>query len=191
MGSALRLAMTATLWVWAFAEVLLQMRQLWQSDRTERTEWRSLVVFVVLTMGGTSLVKPVHRAVPALSYDLGTAAGAGLLVVAWAGIAVRLWAIVTLGRYFRGTVHIQRGHKVVRSGPYRWVRHPSYSGMLLGAAALAVQVGNALSWAVVMVCFGLALAYRIRVEERVLSEALGAEYTSYAAGTSRLIPGVW
>lgn len=191
MDGAVRLATGVTLWAWVLAEVLLQIRQVWHSDRTERTEWRSFVVFAVLTVGGLKLAEPLHRAVPALSYGIDAAAGAGLLVVAWAGIAVRLWAIVTLGRYFRGTVHIQRGHRVVRSGPYRWVRHPSYSGMLLAAAALAAQLGNALSWAVVMVCFGLALAYRIRVEERVLSEALGEEYTSYAAGTSRLIPGVW
>lgn len=191
MQGAVGVASVITLRGWLIAEGLLQARQFLRSGRTERTEWRSFLVLGGLTLAGLWLAGRVNRAAPALSYHLGAPAGAVLLVAAWAGIALRLWAIIALGRFFRGTVHIQQDHQVVRSGPYRWVRHPSYSGMLLGAAALAVWLGNPLSWLAAMGCILAAILYRIRVEERVLGEALGERYLSYAAGTRRLIPGVW
>jgi protein-S-isoprenylcysteine O-methyltransferase Ste14 len=191
MEHTVGLAVAATAWAWLAAEILLQVRQRWRSERTERSEWRSLLVFVVLAVVGVNVAGPLHRALPALSYHLGTGLGVLLLVVGWAGIALRLSAIITLGRFFRGTVHIQHDHTVVRSGPYRWVRHPAYSGLLLAVAALAVFLGNVMSWLVCLGCFLLATLYRIRVEERVLTEALGKAYTDYAAQTRRLVPGVW
>lgn len=191
MHGAVGLASLVTLRGWVIAEAVLQVLQLARSRQTERTEWRSFFVFGALTLAGLGLAGPIRRALPGLSYQLNAPVGVVLLVAAWAGIALRLWAIIALGRYFRGTVHIQHDHQVVRSGPYRWVRHPSYSGMLLASAALAVWLGNPLSWLAAIGCILLAIMYRIRVEERVLSEALGERYLSYAAATSRLIPGVW
>ncbi|MBV9023551.1 MAG: isoprenylcysteine carboxylmethyltransferase family protein [Streptomycetaceae bacterium] len=191
MGHVLGQAIKVTLWVWVAAEIGLQMRQLLHSEHTERTEWRTLVVFPVLIAAGIELAGPVRHAVPALSYRVTAPFALIVLLVAWAGIALRLWAIITLGRFFRGTVHIQQHHQVVTSGPYRWVRHPAYSGILLAAAALSLIMGNVASWAVFMVCCLLATCYRIRVEERVLTEALGTAYTDYAARTRRLIPKVW
>ncbi|MER7991115.1 isoprenylcysteine carboxylmethyltransferase family protein [Streptomyces noursei] len=185
-------ALIVTLWAWAAAEVLLQVRQRWRSARTERTERLSLLVFPVLIGGGIALAAPIRAAVPALSYSTQLpAVRLAVLVVAWAGIGIRLWAIVALGRFFRGTVHIQHGHRVVTAGPYRYVRHPAYSGLLLAAAALGLLLDNAASWLVCTVCCLLAVGYRIRVEERMLLDALGEEYRSYAARTRRLVPGVW
>ncbi|MDH6123380.1 isoprenylcysteine carboxylmethyltransferase family protein [Kitasatospora sp. GP82] len=186
-----RSAFTVTLWVWLAAEVLLQARQLRHSGRTKSTEWRSLLVFVVLGAGVAVLAGPLGRAVPALSYPVGGVLAAVMLVLTWAGIGLRLWSIRTLGRYFRGTVHIQEGHRVVDWGPYRLVRHPAYTGALLAGTAAAATFGNAASWLLVTGGLGLAVGYRIRVEERVLSLALGEAYTSYAARTHRLVPGIW
>ncbi|MFF4738468.1 methyltransferase family protein [Streptomyces sp. NPDC001262] len=186
------MALIATAWAWAAAEFLLQARQRWRSERTERTEWRSFLVIVVLFAGGVALARLARHAVPAVSYSVhGPVLQGAVLAVAWAGIALRLWSIVALGRFFRGTVHIQHGHKVVTSGPYRWVRHPSYSGLLLAALAFAVLFGNGLSWLLFAACILAAVLYRIRVEERMLLDALGEEYRVYAARTRRLVPGVW
>jgi protein-S-isoprenylcysteine O-methyltransferase Ste14 len=191
MGNVLGHAISVTVWVWLVAEVLLQIRQLRHSEYTERTEWRTFLAFPVLIVAGLELAGPVRHTVPALSYRVTAPFALIVLLVAWAGIALRLWAIITLGRFFRGTVNIQQHHQVVTSGPYRWVRHPSYSGILLAAAALSLIMGNIASWAVFMICFLLATGYWIRVEERGLTEALGTAYTDYAAHTRRLIPGVW
>ncbi|MEU6172674.1 isoprenylcysteine carboxylmethyltransferase family protein [Streptantibioticus parmotrematis] len=192
MAHVLGVMITWTLWAWVAAEIVLQARQLARSRRTERMEWPSLLLFVVLIGGGSSLAGPVARAVPGLSYPTGSVAvRLVVLLVAWAGIVLRLWAIVALGRFFRGTVHIQDDHQVVRSGPYHWVRHPAYSGMLLGGLTLALMSGNVAAWLLLVACALVALGYRIRVEERMLTESLGEAYTSYAATTARLIPRVW
>ncbi|MGV4926876.1 isoprenylcysteine carboxylmethyltransferase family protein [Streptomyces sp. BHT-5-2] len=185
-------ALVVTAWVWAAAEILLQIRQRIRSERTKRTEWLSLLVFAVLIDGGATLAAPVREAVPALSYstDL-SAVRIAVLIVAWSGIGIRLWAVITLGRFFRGTVHIQHGHQVVTKGPYHYVRHPAYTGILLAGTDLALLLDNAASWLVMTVCCLIAVGYRIRVEERMLLDALGEEYQSYAARTPRLIPGVW
>ncbi|MCZ0997394.1 isoprenylcysteine carboxylmethyltransferase family protein [Streptomyces mirabilis] len=188
----MNVALTITLWGWIAAENVLQARQRRRSGRTERTEWFSFVVFVVLIISGLALAPPIRLWVPSLSYSThDLSVRAAVLVTAWAGIALRVWAIITLGRFFRGTVHIQQGHEVVSSGPYRWMRHPSYSGMLLAGLALALPLDNAAAWLVFTACALTAVAYRVRVEERMLLNVLGEEYRSYAARTHRLIPGVW
>jgi protein-S-isoprenylcysteine O-methyltransferase Ste14 len=184
--------LVATGVLWAAAEVGLQLRQLLRSARTERTEWRSLGVIAVTAVIGTSAAKALRHAVPALHY--GTQHLAVLvpaLLVAWAGIGLRLWAIITLGRFFRGTVHVQEGHRVVTSGPYRAIRHPACSGILLAVAGLGLLYGNLLSWAVLLICVLAGIAYRIRVEERLLLTALGPSYAAYAVRTRRLLPGIW
>jgi protein-S-isoprenylcysteine O-methyltransferase Ste14 len=178
--------------LWGAAELGLQLRQVLRSARTERTEWRSLGVIVVTAMVGISAAKAVAHAVPALHY--GTQHVAVLLpvlLIAWAGVGLRLWAILTLGRFFRGTVHIQEGHRVVASGPYRIIRHPAYSGILLAVVGFAALYGSLLSWAVQLICVLTGIVYRIHVEERLLLTALGTPYADYAARTRRLLPGVW
>jgi protein-S-isoprenylcysteine O-methyltransferase Ste14 len=189
---ALGWAITVVLCGWAVAEVALQTWQFVRRGTTERSEHRTLIATIVLVAGAMALAKPIARAVPALSYPTHSVGlRAVVLVVGLAGIAFRLWAIVSLGRFFRGTVHIQTDHEVVRSGPYRWVRHPSYSGALLAAFAFEVLTGNVLAALVAAAGCAIACAYRIRVEERMLAESLGDAYTSYASVTSRLIPRVW
>jgi protein-S-isoprenylcysteine O-methyltransferase Ste14 len=113
------------------------------------------------------------------------------LVLAAAGIGLRAWSIVTLGRFFQYRIRIQPGHQVVTSGPYRYVRHPSYTGMAMVLAGIALASGDVWSLLVVAVLGGAGLAVRIRVEERQLTQALGAEYERFAAGRKRLVPGVW
>lgn len=117
-----------------------------------------------------------------LVYDLG-------LALAIAGIALRWWAVLTLGRFFTTRVMTRSDQTVVTSGPYRWVRHPSYTGALLTVLGILMCTTNWLSIA----CFVIALpgfAYRIRVEERALETALGEPYREYMQRTKRLVPFV-
>jgi protein-S-isoprenylcysteine O-methyltransferase Ste14 len=105
-----------------------------------------------------------------------------------AGIVLRQWSIAVLGGFFSPSVGIQKGQKVVTRGPYRLVRHPSYTGALM----IVTGVGLALqSWGAVLVILliaGLAFGYRIRMEEKVLVSELGEEYLPYSKRTKRLIP---
>jgi len=115
---------------------------------------------------------------------------AGLTLVA-AGIGLRAWSIVTLGRFFQYQIKVQPGHQVVTGGPYRYVRHPSYTGIAMVLAGIALASGDVWSLLAVAVLGGAGLAVRIRAEERQLTQALGGEYERFAAGRKRLVPGVW
>ena len=116
--------------------------------------------------------------------------GLGVAMVL-AGAALRDWAIVTLGRYFRRQVTIELGQTVIRRGPYRWLRHPAYSGILLAVAGLGLAFGSWFGAALSASIMFAGLLPRIRVEERALEKAFGDDYTDYAASTARLVPRVW
>jgi protein-S-isoprenylcysteine O-methyltransferase Ste14 len=108
-----------------------------------------------------------------------------------AGILIRWVAIHTLGDYFTRAVTILEGHRVVRSGLYKHLRHPSYTGYLLGNLGLGVAFANWLSIAIIFVPILAASLYRIRIEERALFENFGEEYSEYARSTKRLIPKLY
>ena len=109
----------------------------------------------------------------------------------WLGLALRVWAVAALGRAFRTTVEVDAGQAVVSSGPYRWVRHPSYTGLLLIVAGCGLASGH---WLALIVCVVLplpALVRRIHVEEAEMVGVLGDPYGEYQRRTKRLIPGIW
>src|SRR3954463_15112508 len=107
------------------------------------------------------------------------------------GLAVRWWAIVTLGRFFTVDVVIEKDHEVVQRGPFRWVRHPSYSGVLLAFVGWAMTLGNWVAMAVVLVPIFVAFRRRMNVEEEALSRALGKRYREYMKRTKRLVPFIY
>jgi protein-S-isoprenylcysteine O-methyltransferase Ste14 len=111
--------------------------------------------------------------------------------LAVAGIALRVWAILTLDRFFTFVVGISADHRVVQRGPYRLLRHPGYAGALLTLLGIGIAVRNWLSLLVIVAVPALALAIRITAEEAALAGALGAEYRAYADRTARLIPRIW
>ena len=118
------------------------------------------------------------------------ASAAGLFALA-GGILFRWYAISYLGRYFTVRVTIQEQQTLIQTGPYRWLRHPSYTGALAALAGVGLTSG---SWPVffVLTCLPLVgLLRRIRVEETVLSAHFGSAYESYRSRTWRLIPWVY
>jgi len=108
-----------------------------------------------------------------------------------AGLILRWYAIAYLGRYFTVNVAIASDHRVVDTGPYRFVRHPSYTGSLLQFLGFGLSFGNWLSLAVLVLPTAFAFARRIDIEEQALCAALGDSYRRYMAGTRRLIPGIY
>ncbi|HJT17962.1 MAG TPA: isoprenylcysteine carboxylmethyltransferase family protein [Thermoanaerobaculia bacterium] len=113
------------------------------------------------------------------------------IILMLTGIAIRWTAIATLKRYFTVDVAIARDHKVIDSGLYAIVRHPSYAGSLISCFGLGLAFCNWLSFAVVMLFAIVGIAYRIAVEEDALLDALGDDYRRYASRTKRLIPGIY
>ncbi|HXW56688.1 MAG TPA: isoprenylcysteine carboxylmethyltransferase family protein [Candidatus Cybelea sp.] len=113
-------------------------------------------------------------------------AGVGL---SYLGLALTVWSRVRLGRYWSGVVALKQGHRLIQSGPYRVVRHPLYSGIILAAAGLSLCVRT---WSSLLgIVFLVACFERRAVEEdALLSREFGAEFESYRERTGRLLPRV-
>jgi len=109
----------------------------------------------------------------------------------WLGIALRLWAISTLGRFFRMSVVMQTNHQLIQSGPYRVLRHPSYTGALITMAGIGLAIGNWLAMLACVGCMLIAFAARIIVEESALAERFGAEFAEHKRRTWAVVPFIW
>jgi protein-S-isoprenylcysteine O-methyltransferase Ste14 len=116
------------------------------------------------------------------------AIGVALFVL---GLVVRWWSIIVLGRFFTVDVAIAPDHKLVESGPYRVVRHPSYTGVLLAFAGFSLTAANWAAFLVINVPILAAFIRRMRVEEAALMNGLGERYVAYMRRTKRLVPFVY
>jgi protein-S-isoprenylcysteine O-methyltransferase Ste14 len=116
--------------------------------------------------------------------------GLGVAIVL-AGAALRDWAILSLGRYFRREVTIEPGQRIVRRGPYRVLRHPSYAGIFLVLCGFGLTFGSWVSAGVALLIGFAGMFPRIRVEEGALARAFGSDYADYANSTDRVLPHVW
>jgi protein-S-isoprenylcysteine O-methyltransferase len=108
-----------------------------------------------------------------------------------AGLFLRWWAIITLGRFFTVDVTIEKDHELVERGPFRMVRHPSYTGVLMAFVGFALSLGNWAAPLVILLPITAAFVHRMNVEEDALSRALGPQYTDYMRRTKRLVPFVY
>jgi len=115
---------------------------------------------------------------------------AGGATVTVAGIALRQWAIHSLGRFFVGHVAVQPDQSVVSSGPYRWLRHPSYTGQWIEMIGVGLATGNLLGLATCTLLPLVGITARIDAEERELSARLPG-YAEFARGRRKLIPLIW
>ena len=160
-----------------------------QGSRADRGTFALVYVSVAVALGGGfALAGRVHAA--AIPDARWAVFALGLLMMT-AGIGVRQWSVSLLGELFTTDVRVRRGQTVVDSGPYRWVRHPSYTGLLLTLAGIGLALGNWAALLALVVVPAAALVVRIGVEERALLKGLGEPYRQFAAKRARLIPGVW
>ena len=181
-----------TIYVWLAFEVGLlirdRIRGQGRSARDRGTLWLNFIVLAVAVTAAGILTGALKHdsAWPFGNLEL---AATGLILM-WIGLIIRIWAIVVLGRSFRMTVEVDAGQQVTDRGPYRWVRHPSYSGILLLLAGLGLACGYWAALAILLVLPAGVLIHRIFVEEAVLAEVMGRPYSEYMTHTKRLVPGL-
>jgi len=184
--------LVASLLIWRVMEAIVDIRTLRRLRAGARRQDKgSRAVLICMVTLGILLGAWVAFRVPATAI---TSARTflfwlGILLI-YAGIAFRLYAIGVLGASFTTTVAVAPEQTVIETGPYRLIRHPSYTGLLITLLGLGLSSTNWLSLLVLMGCALLGLSYRIHVEEHVLKEHLGQQYQEYMRHTKRLIPFV-
>ena len=181
--------LSLTLACWVLLELSLRVRERVHSKGGTARDRATRILIAAALASAIALARVAAEVAPSLEIP-GHYRALGLVVM-WLGLAIRVWAVAALGRAFRTTVEVDADQAVVSSGPYRWVRHPSYTGLLLIVAGFGLAVGN---WLALAACVALplpALVRRIDVEEAELTRVLGEPYRSYRTRTKRLIPGLW
>ncbi len=112
------------------------------------------------------------------------------IAITWAGTAIAIWARYCIGEYWSARVTLKEGHRLIRSGPYAYVRHPIYTGMLVACMGTALVSGE---WRGIL-AVGLLLAAHSRKalrEEKILTQEFGTEYAEYRRGTGFLFPPIF
>ena len=107
------------------------------------------------------------------------------------GLFFRWFAIIKLKSMFTVDVSIQKDHKIIKSGIYKSIRHPSYLGSLLSFLGLGIALVNWISLLLIFIPIFLAFNHRIKIEEKVLIDEFGEEYLNYSKDTYRLVPGIY
>jgi protein-S-isoprenylcysteine O-methyltransferase Ste14 len=163
---------------WGFRRNRL-MTSAWRSDRG--SYW-----IIALVVYGSMIISFLAR-----SHNLGIFhnnlqyLGLGLLVF---GIAFREWAVLSLGRSFTVVVSIVSGQTLIKRGPYRWLRHPAYSGSILTLVGFPLALGTWAGGLVILILSFAAYFFRVQVEEKALLDVFGEEYRDYMQHTWRFFP---
>jgi protein-S-isoprenylcysteine O-methyltransferase Ste14 len=191
----INLPLIFTLWLWVALEIglILRARERGTGGTASEHGTRVLLAAIAGAIAGAQLLAAVLSGIPALQMP-GSAAGwqltAGLAVM-WIGLLLRVWAVALQGSTSRTTAEARAGQEVMGKGPYHWIRHPSYTGLLLLAAGFGLTQGNWISLALAAGVPWVVIARRVRAEEEVLRASMGSAYAAYQRRSKRLIPGIW
>jgi protein-S-isoprenylcysteine O-methyltransferase Ste14 len=104
------------------------------------------------------------------------------------GLGLRIWAAITLGKYYTTTLMMTENQKVVAMGPYAKIRHPGYLGEILVWTAFGILMSNLILVFLFPIMFVAVFLYRISSEERMLAKELGEDYVQYQRKTRKLVP---
>jgi protein-S-isoprenylcysteine O-methyltransferase len=176
---------------YALSEIGLGLKKRARAEDSRGEDRGSLRLIWLVIVSSVVLAFAAPRILPSAGMGAGpTLRLAGIAVFA-AGLAIRWYSIVHLGRFFTVNVAIASDHRLIDTGPYRYVRHPSYTGALMAFFGLAMCLANWASLSVLMVPVLAVFLWRMHVEEAALLQAFGARYRDYMNRTKRLIPIVY
>lgn len=177
--------------VWIAAEIFLARRTavhagsvLNTERRSQRVLWISILISLSLALGFKHLAwAPIK-----LEYLPRQAMAMALFI---SGLYLRYTAVMQLGRFFTTNVAIQQEHRLIQEGPYRWLRHPAYTGLLIALFAAGVAMGDFIALASLLIPTVWAFSRRIEIEERMLLAEFGNVYADFCQATWRLLPWVY
>jgi protein-S-isoprenylcysteine O-methyltransferase Ste14 len=174
-----------TLLIWAVPEVWLLFRDRKLVPMGAKTNGKIMYYFSIMSILACLLLAKYNSLTIPIDQDSRLLIG---ILIIWGGLLIRWWAIHSLGKYFTVVVAVKAGQKLVKNGPYKYVRHPSYTGSLLVGIGLGFGLGNWIGLAVILILPCISYLLRAVVEERVMVSSFGNDYLIYMSQTSRFIP---
>ena len=180
--------------IWNVPEVIGALKQMAKVSRKEASvqDRGSLGILIALQWVGLALnflLTWLLRAA-AIPWYQTALFGTGVALILL-GVALRWYAIWSLGRYFTRDVAVSADQQIVQNGPYRTIRHPAYSGTFLTMLGVGLAVTNWASLLALLTCVLVGHLYRVRVEEKALTQTIGQPYVAYMQRTRRFIPFVF
>ena len=151
----------------------------------------SRVAFLACLIATVTVVNLAPHVVPAATIRPGAVVFAVGLVIVLAGLVLRGWSFKALGRYFTHTVMVSSDQPVITTGPYRVLRHPGYTAVLLIGVGVGLAAANWAGLAALTLLTFTPLLWRIHTEEHALLATLGDRYRAYASQHKRLVPLIW
>jgi protein-S-isoprenylcysteine O-methyltransferase Ste14 len=177
--------------IYLVSEILLTLTRRSRSKSGTKQDRSTLVIIWVVIAASVAAGVFVARNFPAAALPNNPMLAITAVVLFVAGLILRWWAIIILGRFFTVDVTIEKDHELVERGPFRIVRHPSYAGVLLAFVGLALSLRNWAALVVILVPISAAFIHRMNGAENALSRALGPRYAEYMKRTKRLVPFVY
>lgn len=176
--------------VWCITEILLsrffRSGNLNEENRDKKTLsiiWTSILLSIFFGVLSNNLVHLPISHKKALPYS-------GLIII-FLGMLLRFISIRTLGKFFTVDIAIHKDQKIIKTGIYRYIRHPAYASSLLEFIGFGLSLNSWISLPVVIIPVTAAFIYRIKVEENLLKDQFGDEYSEYMNSTYRLFPWIY
>ena len=176
--------------IWVISEVLLVVLRRSKNDSQDHDKgsikWLNIVIYTSVTLAvsfGFIGIGQIHIAISIILWI-----GLCLIVI---GLIIRWIAILTLRKYFTTNVSILSDHRIIKTGIYRFIRHPSYSGSIISFCGLGLVFPNWVSFIVLVIPITIAFLKRIQIEEEALQKAFGEEYANYCKMSWLLFPGIY
>ena len=176
--------------VWLASEILLALLLRAKPTDIRRDDSSQKMLWIVIAISGSAGIFLGLQRFGRFGASSALFQTAGIVLIVF-GMVVRWTAVLTLRRQFTVDVAITEHHQLIKWGVYRYLRHPAYAGLLIAFLGLGLSFASYISVAVIVIPIVVAFLHRIRIEERVLIDHFGSEYTNYCASTKRLIPFVY
>jgi protein-S-isoprenylcysteine O-methyltransferase Ste14 len=179
------------IWIsWLLSEIFLNRLVRSKSTNSKELDKNSLkliwiAIVVSMTLG---ILNAIYWPAPMIRTNFLLYLGSILITV---GMLIRFIAIGTLGKFFTVNLAIHGDQSLIKTGLYKYIRHPSYSGSLVSFMGFGLSLNNWLSLIIIIIPIIITMINRINIEERLLLEVFGTEYEEYKKRTRRLIPMIY
>jgi len=176
--------------IWIFTEIILSLRMKSKDHRYDYDKSSLKVLWVTISISITVGILfrnsnfILSRDNPYLFYYTG-------IIIICVGLFIRWISILKLKKSFTVDVSVSKHQKIIQSGLYKYIRHPAYLGSLLSFLGLAIVFNNCFTFFIIFIPILISFLNRIKVEEKVLSQAFGTQYTDYIKRSWRLLPKVY